>query len=103
MRNMLKAVVGKAAVIVAVLLALMAFAPQAEALVANGGTVSYLGAGDVTITFLESDANFRSYLTLYTASDLVNALTPAGTPCGGCPTGGIFNSDLTPLGSTFVL
>src|SRR3970282_1966834 len=80
-----------------------AFAPQAEALVANGGTVSYFGSGDVTITFLASDADYRSYLVLYRASDLATVLTPAGTPCGGCPTGGIFNSDTTPIGTTFVL
>ena len=103
MMNMIKVAFGRAGVIAAVLLALMAFAPQAEALVANGGTVSYLGSGDVTITFLESDAAFRSYLVLYTASDLATVLTPAGTPCGGCPAGGMFNSDATPIGTTFVL
>ena len=103
MRNTVKLTLGRAGVIAAVLLALIAFAPQAEALVANGGTVSYFGTGDVTITFLSSDAAFRSYLVLYTAADLATVLTPAGTPCGGCPTGGIFNSDTTPLGSTFVL
>jgi hypothetical protein len=105
MRKMLKAAAGRAGVIAAVLLALMAFAPQAEAIVGNGGTISYLGSGDVTITFIESDAAFRSYLTLYTASDLVTALTPTGTPCGfaGCPSGSIFDSDNTPVGATFVL
>ncbi len=103
MRKMLKAAVGRAGVIAAVLLALVAFAPQAEALDANGGTVSYIGSGDVTITFVESDADFRSFLVLYTASDLTTALTPAGTPCGGCPSGGIFNSDTTPVGTVFVL
>ena len=103
MRNTVKLTLGRAGVIAAVLLGLIAFAPQAEALVANGGTGSYFGSGDVTITFLSSDAAFRSYLVLYTASDLATVLTPAGTPCGGCPTGGIFNSDTTPLGSTFVL
>jgi hypothetical protein len=100
---MVKLTLGRAGVIAAVLLALVAFAPKAEALVANGGTVSYFGTGDVTITFISSSADFRSYLVLYTASDLATVLTPAGTPCGGCPTGGIFNSDTTPLGTTFVL
>lgn len=103
MRNMVKVALGKAAVIAAVLLALMAFAPQAEAIPGNGGTVSYLGTGDVTVTFISSDADFRSYLVLYTAGDLVNVLTPPGTPCVGCPTGGMFNSDVTPIGTTFVL
>jgi hypothetical protein len=103
MRNMVKVALGKAGVIAAVLLALVAFAPQAEALVANGGTVSYLGTGDVTVTFISSDAAFRSYLVLYTAADLTTVLTPAGTPCGGCPTGGIFNSDTTAANTTFVL
>src|SRR3972149_1422985 len=103
MRNTVKLTLGRAGVIAAVLLALVAFAPQAEALVANGGTVSYFGTGDVTITFISSSADFRSYLVLDSASDLATVLTPAGTPCGGCPTGGIFNSDTTPLGSTFVL
>jgi hypothetical protein len=103
MMNMVKVALGRAGVIAAVLLALVAFAPQAEALVANGGTVSYLGTGDVTITFLASDADFRSYLVLYAASDLTTVLTPAGTPCGGCPTGGIFNSDVSLAGDTFIL
>jgi hypothetical protein len=98
-----KPALGKAGVLAAILLALMAFAPQAEAIVANGGTISYLGSGDVTVTFLESEAAYRSYLVLYTASDLSTVLTPPGTPCGGCPTGGLFNSDTTPLGTTFVL
>ena len=103
MTKLIKAAAGKTAVIAAVLLALMALAPQAEALVPNGGTLSYIGTGDVTIRFLSSDAAFASYLTLYTASDLVTPLTPAGTPCGGCPVGGIFNSDTTAPGTPFVL
>jgi hypothetical protein len=93
MRNIVKMAFGKAAAIAAILLALVAFAPQAEAIVANGGTVSYFGSGDVTITFISSNADFRSFLVLFTASDLATVLTPAGTPCAGCPTGGIFNSD----------
>ena len=103
MRKMVKAVAGKAAVVAAVLLALTAFAPQAEALVANGGTVSYIGSGDVTIRFLSSDANFRSFLVLYAASDLGTVLQPPGTPCAGCPTGAFFNSDATAPGTPFVL
>lgn len=103
MRKMVKAAVGKASVIAAVLLALIAFAPQAEALVANGGTIDYLGTGTVTIEFISSAADFRSFLVLFTAADLATVLTPAGTPCAGCPPGAFFNSDVTPAGTTFVL
>ena len=103
MRDRAKMALGKAGVTAALLLALMAFAPQAEAIVANGGTIDYIGTGTVTITFLTSDAAFRSYLVLFKPSDLSTVLTPAGTPCAGCPTGAFFNSDVTPPGTTFVL
>jgi hypothetical protein len=103
MRNMLKATLAKAAVIAAVLLALVAFAPRAEALVANGGTVSYAGSGDITITFLSSNADFRSFLYLFDGSLVVRTDTGGIATHGSFPAGAFFNSDTTPAGTTFTL
>src|ERR1700694_1621028 len=103
MRNMMKAAGSKAAVIAVILLALMAFAPQAEAIVANGGTITYSGTGDITITFISSDADFRSFLYLFDGA--FNARTDTGgiAAHGTFPAGAFFNSDTTAPDTTFIL
>jgi hypothetical protein len=103
MRNMVKAGVGKVAVIVAVLVTLIAFAPRAEALVANGGTIAYEGSGDITITFIESLADFRSFLYLFDGSFTPRTDTGGIAAHGTFPAGAFFNSDSTPAGTTFTL